>query len=113
MRPSSDSNAPRAVRYTSGKLTTMAEMTAASHVKTIVMPCAMSQRPTAVDCPNSMSSKKPQTVGGSTMGMVNTESRTPLRRLDVPMTRHAANNPNAKEMASARPLVLSDTQNGR
>ncbi len=51
-----------------------------------------------------MSSKKPQTVGGSTMGMVNTESRTPLRRLDVPMTRHAANSPNAKEMANARPL---------
>ena len=113
MRPSSDSNAPSAVRYTSGKLTTTADITAACQVKTRDTPCAISQRPTPVDRPKSMSRRKPHTVGGSTMGMVNTESSTPLRRLDAPMTRHAAKSPSAKEIARASPLVLIDTQNGR
>ena len=88
-------------------------MTAAGQVKTIEMPCAMSHWPTPVERPNSMRSRKPQTVGGRTMGIVKTESSRPLMRLEVPMVFHAANRPSAKEISRARPLVLMDTQNGR
>ena len=113
MEASSDSKAPSAVRYMRGKLTTTAEMTAASHVKTSDTPCAMNHWPTGVACPNRSSSRKPHTVGGSTMGMVKTESSAPFRRLDVPIVRQAAMRPSTNVMASATALVLSDTQNGR
>ena len=73
----------------------------------------MSHWPTPVERPNSISSKKPQTVGGSTIGIVKTESSRPFTRLVVPMVFHAANRPSAKEISKARPLVLMETQNGR
>ena len=53
------------------------------------------------------------TVGGSTIGMVKTESSRPFTRLVVPMVFHAANRPSANAITKARPLVLMDTQNGR
>lgn len=88
-------------------------MTAAGQVKTIEMPCAMSHWPTPVERPNRISSKKPHTVGGSTIGMVKTESSKPFTRLVVPMVFHAANRPSANAITRARPLVFMDTQNGR
>ncbi len=58
------SKAPRCRAVASGNDTTTAEMTAAGQVKTIETPCAMSHWPTPVERPNSMRSRKPQTVGG-------------------------------------------------
>lgn len=76
-------------------------------------PWSISHLPTAVDWPKTISSKKPHTVGGNTMGMVKTESSTPLMRLVVPMVRQAASSPSANETASATPAVLIDTHSGR
>ena len=88
-------------------------MTAAGQVNTNDTPWAISHRPTPVERPKSSNSKKPQTVGGSTMGMVKTESSRPLTLLEVPAVFHAAKSPKTNETASATALVLIDTQNGR
>ena len=47
------------------------------------------------------------------MGMVNTESSRPFKRLVVPITRHAASNPSTPEKASAHSPVLRETHKGR
>ena len=73
----------------------------------------MSQRPKGEALPNASSSKKPHTVGGSTIGMVNTVSTMPFQRLVTPRDFHAASRPSTKTTASAANDVLSDTHRGR
>ena len=75
---SNDSNAPRAVRYISGKLTTTVANTAAYHTMVRRAPSAESAHaPRGRRGPRSISSRKPTTVGGSTSGSVSTTSASP------------------------------------
>src|SRR5699024_5913494 len=72
------SNALLVVRYINGKETTIDAITAPFQVK--IMPCPFSaiQFPIHVFFPKNTSKKNPITVGGSTIGRVNTASNNPF-----------------------------------
>ena len=74
---SKPSNAPRAVRYMSGKATTVAAMTVASQEKITLMLNSCKKRPMKLLRPKMSSRKKPTTVGGSTSGKVRMPSTMP------------------------------------
>ena len=80
MLGSSCSKAPRAVRYIRGSETTMAAMTAAFQVKTMVTSNCRRNLPMALRRPKASSRKKPTTVGGRTSGNVITASASPWKR---------------------------------
>ena len=77
------SKAPRALRYISGNATTTAAMTVAGQLNTSGRPCSMNQRPTGELLPRASSRMKPQTVGGRTIGMVNSVSAMSWARLGM------------------------------
>ena len=56
---------------------------------------------------------KPHTVGGRTIGMVNSESNNPFQRLLTFMALRAAKMPRMKMKIIATPAVLSETHSGR
>ncbi len=62
------SKAPNAVRYIKGKATTVAVMTAAYQVKTILIFSSSNSFPKTPFFPNNKSNKKPTTVGGKIKG---------------------------------------------
>ena len=76
------SNAPSAPRYISGNATTTAAMTVAGQLKINGKPISMNHLPIGVLLPSRSSSRKPQTVGGKTIGIVKIVSNT-LRTLDL------------------------------
>ena len=106
------SNAPSALRYMRGNATTTAAITVAGQLKMSGNPMSMKNWPNAVLRPHSHRSTKPHTVGGSTMGMVNTLSRTFLVRCDTCRQKYAAKSPSTKMMTMATPVVLSVTHKG-
>ena len=59
-----------------------------------------------------MSSRKPHTVGGSTIGMVKMVSKIPLKRSDALTVAQAASSPSTKITAMATSVVRSDTHSG-
>ena len=76
---SKPSNAPRTVRYMSGNVTIAVANIAEYHVIVRRTPNISSTgAPTGPSGPMVMSRKKPTTVGGSTMGSVRMQSRTPF-----------------------------------
>ena len=78
------SNAPRAVRYMSGRLTITAATTAARQVKTSGRSIESRALPMALRFPRKSRRKKPTTVGGRTSGRVMTASAiVPARRLRI------------------------------
>ena len=106
------SNAPSAPRYISGKATTTAAITVAGQLKMSGKPMSMNHWPTGVLLPNANSSKKPQTVGGSTIGMVKMVSKR-LRNFGVRCRqKYAAAKPKMKMNTMAVNVVRSVTHNG-
>jgi hypothetical protein len=76
---SNDSNAPLTVLYIRGNVTIAVAKTAEYHVIVILNPhSAITREPTGPNGPIVFSKKNPTTVGGSTMGSVSAQSRTPF-----------------------------------
>ena len=106
------SKAPRALRYMSGKATTTAAMTVACQLNTSGNPISWKKRPKAVLRPSADSKRKPQTVGGSTMGMVKMVSKMSWARLEMRSVKYAAASPRKNTNTMATPQVLSVTHKG-
>ena len=106
------SNAPRALRYISGNATTTAASTVACQLNISGKPMSMNHCPTAVFLPNASSSRKPHTVGGSTMGMVKMESAISCARAGMRRLKYAAKSPRTKMNTIAVSVVFSVTHKG-
>ena len=77
------SNAPKAFRYMSGNATTTAAITHAVGLKIRGKPISIQNWPNAVLRPQRYRSKKPHTVGGSTMGIVKITSQMFFARGEI------------------------------
>ena len=106
------SNAPRALRYISGKATTTAAMTVACQLNIKGKPIESNHCPTGLLLPKASSKMKPQTVGGSTMGMVNTTSMKFCHLLGMRRENQAARMPKMKMMTIAVSVVFKVTHSG-
>ena len=96
----------------SGNATTTAATTVACQLKMSGNPMSMNHCPSAVLRPNASSSRKPHTVGGSTMGMVKMESAMSCARAGMRRLKYAAARPSTKMNTMAVPVVLSVTHRG-
>ena len=111
MSSSTCSKAPRLVLYIMGRLTTVADITAASGVKIIFKPKLASIFPNIEFFPNIMSRKKPTTVGGRTMDSVKRPSTKALP-LFIFITIYANAMPRKKLIALANKAVMREINNG-
>ena len=73
---------------------------------------SMNHWPSAVERPKASSSRKPHTVGGSTMGMVKMASKTDWARGEMRMVKYAAPRPRMKMKMMATSVVRSVTHRG-
>ena len=96
----------------SGKATTTAAITVACQLKTSGNPIWSNHAPTGVLRPKNMSNRKPQTVGGSTIGIVKIASMMLWVRGFKRSVHQAASNPKMKMKMIAVPVVLSVTRRG-
>ena len=87
-------------------------MTVACQLKMSGNPMSMNHCPTPVFFPNASSSRKPHTVGGSTMGMVKMESAMSCARAGMRRLKYAAASPKMKMNTMAVSVVLSVTHKG-
>ena len=72
----------------------------------------MNHCPSAVERPKASSSRKPHTVGGSTMGMVKMESKASCARDGKRSVKYAAASPSTNLSTMASPVVRSVTHSG-
>ena len=106
------SKAPSAVRYISGKATTVAAITVAGQEKTMVMPISDSARPMKLCRPKTSNRKKPTTVGGRTSGSVSRPSIQTRKRPSMPNICLAAYSPRKKVAMVAAQVVASEMNSG-
>jgi hypothetical protein len=87
-------------------------MTVASQENTILTPIARRAFPIGLFLPNKRRRKKPRTVGGNTIGSVNTPSSSALNRPFSRITPRAAKMPSKKAHAVAASEVFIDMAKG-
>ena len=106
------SNAPRVVRYMSGKAMTVAAMTVAGQEKAMLMPSRSSAWPIQLRRPKMRSRKKPTTVGGRTSGRVRMPSIHARREPCIPYIHRAAIMPRKKVAMVATQVVAMEMTSG-
>jgi hypothetical protein len=106
------SKADRVVLYIIGKDTTIAAITVACHENIICIPKEKSNEPIGLFFPNISNNKKPRTVGGSTIGIVNKASKKHVNLLNLLHNNFAVKIPIKKVIKVENNDVLIDIHNG-
>ena len=110
---SNDSNAPLAVRYINGNITTEVANIADHHVMVRRIPNdARNHLPIMRFGPSMRSNRYPATVGGRTNGRVRTTSSTAFTGLGALAVQYAEDIPAKNTIAVLMPAILTEFQSG-